>query len=111
MNYTSVPINMLEVAEKMEWNQQHGVFTTEDAVIEEAILENAQDMLNGDLEGAYWKASWTVADQQLTILDVLGKEVASLSPLHASFTKDFRNNAPEVMRYLSEEIQRIVNEH
>lgn len=39
----------------------------------------------------------------------MNKEVGTVESLSGSFVEDFRNSAPNVIRQLAEEIQKIVN--
>lgn len=107
--YSLVPENMHEVAEKLNYLTEKGIETNEEEIIREAVLENSQQILDGDLEGPYWKVAWQAQDQTLVVFDIMNKEVGAVTSLSGSFIKDFRNSAPNLIRYLAEEIQKIVN--
>lgn len=107
--YSLVPENMHEVAEKLNYLTEKGIETNEEEIIREAVLENSQQILDGDLEGPYWKVAWQTQDQTLVVFDIMNKEVGTVDSLSDSFINDFRNSAPNLIRYLAEEIQKIVN--
>lgn len=107
--YSLVPENMQEVEEKLTYLIEKGIETNEEEVIREAVLENSQQILDGDLEGPYWKVAWQTKDQRLAVFDIMNKEVGTVSSLSDSFIEDFRSSAPNLIRYLAEEIQKIVN--
>lgn len=107
--YSLVPENMQEVAEKLNYLTEKGIETNEEEIIREAVLENSQQILDGDLEGPYWKVAWQRQDQTLVIFDIMNKAVGTVTSLSDSFINDFRNSAPNLIRYLAEEIQQIVN--
>lgn len=107
--YSLVPENMHEVQEKLNYLIEKGNETSEEKVIREAVLENSQQILDGDLEGPYWKVAWQTEDKRLVVFDIMNKEVGTIPSLSASFIEDFRHNAPHLIRYLAEEIQKIVN--
>lgn len=107
--YSLVPENMYEVDEKLKYLIEKGIETTEEEVIRQAIRDNSQQILDGDLEGPYWKVEWQTTDKVLAIFDIMNKEVGTVESLSGSFVEDFRNSAPNVIRQLAEEIQKIVN--
>lgn len=107
--YSLVPENMYEVEEKLTYLLEKGIETTEEDVIREAVRDNSQQILDGDLEGPYWKVEWQSQDKTLAIFDIMNKEVGTVTSLSDSFIEDFRTNAPNLIRHLAEKIQRIVN--
>lgn len=104
-----VPTNMIEVTEKLADDKNRGIATTEEKIILQAVLDNAQDILNGALEGPYWKVNWQKEDESLVIYDIMNKEVGTVTPAGNSFSEDFTNNATHVIRSLDDQIQKIVN--
>lgn len=56
--YSLVPENMFEVEQKLNYLLEKGKDATEEEVIRQAVLDNAQQILDGDLEGPYWKVKW-----------------------------------------------------
>lgn len=107
--YSLVPENMFEVDQKLNYFLEKGETITEEEVIRQAILDNAQQILDGDLEGPYWKVKWQPEDQTLAFFDIMNKEVGTVDSLSDSFSADFRKSAPNVIRHLAEKIQKIVN--
>ncbi|MDT2736442.1 hypothetical protein P7H00_04750 [Enterococcus pseudoavium] len=109
--YSLVPENMYEVEQKLNYFKEKGEEITEEEIIRQAVLDNAQQILDGDLEGPYWKVKWQSENQTLAIFDIMNKEVGTVASLSGSFTEDFRTSAANVIRQLAEEIQKIVNEN
>ncbi|MGG5370881.1 hypothetical protein [Enterococcus sp. AZ196] len=107
--YSFVPENMHEVEQKLNYLIEKGKDTSEEEVIRQAVLDNSQQILDGDLEGPYWKVKWQPEDQTLAVFDIMNKEVGTVESLSGSFTTDFRKSAPNVIRHLAEKIQKIVN--
>lgn len=103
-----VPTNMNEVAEKLNEDKNRGIETTEEIVIKQAVLDNAQDILNGALEGPYWKVKWRKEDESLVIYDIMNQEVGTVSATENSFSKNFKDNPATVIRSLDDQIQKIV---
>lgn len=103
-----VPTNMNEVAEKLNEDKNRGIETTEEIVIKQAVLDNAQDILNGALEGPYWKVKWRKEDESLVIYDIMNQEVGTVSATQNSFSKNFKDNPATVIRSLDDQIQKIV---
>ncbi|EOT43884.1 hypothetical protein ACWOE3_07725 [Enterococcus dispar] len=102
-----VPTNMTEVAEKLNEDKNRGIETTQRAIILQAVLDNAQDILNGALEGPYWKVKWGKEDESLIIYDIMNQEVGTVTAAD-SFIENFRNNPASVIRSLDDQIQKIV---
>ncbi|MCU7357907.1 MULTISPECIES: hypothetical protein [Enterococcus] len=102
-----VPTNMTEVAEKLNEDKNRGIETTQRAIILQAVLDNAQDILNGALEGPYWKVKWGKEDESLIIYDIMNQEVGTVTAAD-SFIENFRNNSASVIRSLDDQIQKIV---
>ena len=109
--YSLVPENMYEIEQKLNYLKEKGNDIAEEEVIRQAVLDNSQQILDGDLEGPYWKVKWQPADKTLAIFDIMNKEVGTVESTSGSFVEDFRNSAPNVIRQLAEEIQKIVNEN
>lgn len=107
--YPLVPANMTEVAEKIAYLKSKGNDVTEAEVIRQAVLDNGQQMLDGALEGPYWKLKWQDGDSKLAVFDIMNKEVGVVSSPSGSFSNDFRNNTPNFVRYLADHIQKIVD--
>lgn len=107
--YQLVPTTMAEIAEKLAYLLTHDHDVTEAVVIQQAVLDNAQQMLDGDLEGPYWKVLWGKLDQTLLVQDIMKKEMGTVYPLTHSFTTDFRDNAPHLLQKMADQIQVIVN--
>lgn len=109
--YSLVPENMYEVEQRLNHFKEKGESITEEEVIRQAVLDNSQQILDGDLEGPYWKVKWQLEDQTLAIFDIMNKQVGTVDSLSGSFIADFRTSAPNVIRHLAEAIQKIVNEN
>ena len=109
--YSLVPENMYEVEQKLNYFKEKGDKITEEEVIQQAVLDNSQQILDGDLEGPYWKVKWQPEDKTLAIFDIMNKQVGTVESLSGSFIDDFRTSAPNVIRHLAEAIQKIVNEN
>lgn len=107
--YSLVPENMFEIEQKLNYFKEKGQDITEEKVIRQAVLDNAQQILDGDLEGPYWKVKWQPADKTLAIFDIMNKEFGTVESLSGSFIEDFRASAPNLIRHLAEKIQKIVN--
>ncbi|MFC4772560.1 hypothetical protein [Enterococcus hermanniensis] len=109
--YSLVPENMYEVEEKLNYFKEKGTPITEEEIIRQAVRDNSQQILDGYLEGPYWKASWKTEDTTLAFFDIMNNEVGTIDSLSGSFIEDFRNSAPNLIRRLAEKIQKIVNTH
>ncbi len=109
--YSLVPENMYEVAEKLTYFKEKGTPITEEEIIRQAVRDNSQQILDGYLEGPYWKASWKTEDTTLAFFDIMDNEVGTIDSLSGSFIEDFRTSAPNLIRRLAEKIQKIVNTH
>ncbi|MGX7352059.1 hypothetical protein [Enterococcus canis] len=109
--YEIVPTNMQEATEKFNWFTQQGQATSLNEVIQQAILDNTQDMLNGALEGAYWKAKWLEPDRQIQVLDVIGQPIGEITPTTTTFSADFQTNAAKLLQKLHDDVQKIVDQH
>lgn len=107
--YNLVPTTMPEVAEKLAYELEHGKKVTETDVIQRAVLDNAQQMLDGDLEGPYWKVLWQDLDHLLVVQDIMNKDMGTVEPLKESFSGDFRENAPHLLQKMADQIQKIVD--
>ncbi|WP_159722583.1 hypothetical protein [Enterococcus sp. CSURQ0835] len=109
--FSLIPTNMAEVAQKLTWSRENGIDATEESVILNAVLENTQQMLNEALEGAYWSAQWDEEQQNLIVLDVLGKPLATITPWKTDFVTDFKQNTTELLRVIDTKVQQIVKKH
>lgn len=107
--YNLVPTNMQEVADKLAYELSKGKDSTEESVIRRAVLDNAQQMLDGALEGPYWKALWQEEDRVIVIQDIMNKPVGTVLPAQTDFISDFRESAPSLLQKMADQIQKIVD--
>lgn len=107
--YNLVPTNMQEVADKLAYELSKGKDSTEESVIRRAVLDNAQQMLDGALEGPYWKALWQEEDHSIEIQDIMNKPVGTVLPVQTDFISDFREAAPSLLQKMANQIQKIVD--
>lgn len=105
------PKNMEEVARKLRHDFALGIDETQEDIITVTLLEEIQDMLDGDLEGHYWTAKWKEKDKCVTVLDVLGEPIDTITPQADSFSADFRADAPKLFRNLDTQVKRVVASH
>ncbi|MFY1066643.1 hypothetical protein [Enterococcus sp. AD013-P3] len=107
--YPIVPANMTEIAEKIAYLEEKGKEVSEEEVIRQAVLDNGQQMLDGALEGPYWKLAWQDGDSKLAVFDIMNKEVGAIASPSGSFIDDFKQNTPNFVRFLADHIQTIVD--
>lgn len=103
-----IPQDMTEVKVKLAQLEELGHESTEAQVIFEAISDNAQAILDEKLEGHYY--SCALDKDTLTVYDVIQKPIGKIKAQSHSFEEDFRQNAPQLLMYLDQQIQKIVNQ-
>lgn len=106
--FSLIPTDMEEVAAKLKWALEQGQSASETSVIQEAILDQSQDILNGALEGPYWKVKWQDLDHRLVITDIMNEVVGTVTPINDSFVADFKKDSHKLLRDLTDKINEIV---
>ncbi|MCT3027955.1 hypothetical protein EFN35_08665 [Pediococcus parvulus] len=103
-----IPQNMTEVKVKIAELEELGHKSDEKQVVFEAIQDNAQSLLDEQLEGHYY--SCKLNDDTITIFDVIQKPIGDIKSQGASFDADFRQDANKMLIYLNTEIHRVINQ-
>ncbi|MGR3741572.1 hypothetical protein [Companilactobacillus sp. DQM5] len=107
--FNLVPVNMLEVKQKLEWSLSNNIKTNEEQIIIDALKENVQSMVNDVLEGPYWTVKWVNDD--LEIPDISQNFIENISMKKDTLIQKFKNNAPVLIQQLFKEVQRIVKQN
>lgn len=101
-----IPQNMEEVAMKVAREAVHGHQLQEDDVINQAVLDIMQSLMDEALEGHY--ADVTMQDGQLVVTDFMGKQLATVRPQGPNWVSDFKKNSDEMIDRLQDEVVKIV---
>lgn len=101
-----VPGDMTEMRVMIEQLKDLGKETNENELIDQAVEDNAQAMLDEALEGHYYSAK--LKDNLITIYDVLNEPVGTIKPMGTGFNQDFRENSDGLWLYMATELKRIL---
>lgn len=101
-----IPQSMDDVVMQVAQRRLHGEQVSEDDVIHQAVQDILQALFDEALEGHYDDVHW--AGDNLTVTDIMGKQVGKLAPQGTSFIADFRENADALITRLEEETAKIV---
>ena len=85
-----IPTNMEEVAMKVAQQQVRGNNITVDQVIQTAIQETMQALLDNAFDGHYDEVKWQ--DQSLVVIDFMGELVGQVTS-ETSLVDEFKSNA------------------
>ncbi|ANK58936.1 hypothetical protein [Loigolactobacillus backii] len=108
--YDLIPMNMAEVAEKLQWYQGAGESKSESSVIQDSILAISQFHLDEALEGPYWTAKWQVANYEIVILSA-DEVIGIIKTPSDTFEANFRENANKLIDYLRQQVAELVKNH
>ncbi|AMV63384.1 Hypothetical protein ADU72_0765 [Pediococcus damnosus] len=103
-----IPQDMTEVKVKIAQLEELGHKSNEKQVVFDAIQDNAQAILDEQLEGHY--DSCTLDNDKITIYETPEKPIGSVKSQGASFEEDFRKNANNMFIYLQQEISKVINQ-
>jgi len=103
-----IPQDMTEVKVKIAQLEELGHTSDEKEVIFDAIQDNAQSILDEQLEGHYY--SCTLDNDTITVYETPEKPAGTVKSQGASFEDDFRKDANGMLIYLSKEISRVINQ-
>ena len=101
-----IPENMEEVAVQVAKRQVHGEKVTPEEVIEQAVPDILQALLDDALEGHYDDVKRD--GDQLIITDAMGEQVGVLTPKGASFVDDFKKDSDVLIEYLENQVAKLV---
>ncbi|GEO69378.1 hypothetical protein [Levilactobacillus acidifarinae] len=99
--FIQIPADMDEVQLRQLQLQKLGEKVSEDDVIRQGVLDTFQTFLDQIEDGHYDTAKWQ--DNQLIVIDILGKQTATVAPMSDSFVADFRANAEATQLYLEQQ--------
>lgn len=101
-----IPENMEEVAMRVAVLKMRGHATTEEAVMQQAVLDALQQFVDQELDGHYDEVAYDGA--QLVIFDLMHEEIGRLDPVAETFAADFRANADQTLMRLEELAHHVV---
>lgn len=101
-----IPQSMDDVVMQVAQRRLHGEQVSEDEVIHQAVQDILQALFDEALEGHYDDVHW--AGDNLTVTDIMGKQVGELAPQGTNFIADFRENTDALITRLEEETAKIV---
>lgn len=100
-----IPTNMEEVAMKVAQQQVRGNNITVDQVIQTAIQETLQALLDNALDGHYDEVKWQ--GQALVVIDFMGEQVGQVTS-ETSLVDEFKANADQLTDRLAQATEQIV---
>ena len=101
-----IPENMEEVAVRVAKHQVHGEKVTPEEVIEQAVPDILQALLDEALEGCYDEVKRD--GDKLIVTDVMGEQVGAVTPKGKSFVDDFKTDSDSLINYLEAQVAHIV---
>lgn len=101
-----IPQNMEDVAMKMAREQVRGHQVSEEEIINQAVLDIMQTLMDEALEGHYDDVA--MRDGALVVTDFMGKELATVKAQGNDWVADFKENSDEMIDRLQEEVAKIV---
>ncbi|GEO74703.1 hypothetical protein FD30_GL000833 [Levilactobacillus namurensis DSM 19117] len=99
--FIQIPTDMDEVAMRQLQLKKMGDDRSEDAIIQQAVLDTFQAFLDQIEDGHYDTASWQGND--LIVTDILGHQTATIKPQGQSLIEDFRQSADQTQQYLQDQ--------
>lgn len=105
MALIQIPHDMTELRVMMEQLKTMGKEVDEEKLIDQAVVDNAQQLLDEALEGHYF--SCKLVDGDLIVYDVINLPAGTVKPLGNSFKEDFITDAEGLWHHLSSELNRI----
>lgn len=105
MALIQIPHDMMELRVMMEQLKTMRKEVDEEALIEQAVVDNAQQLLDEALEGHYFSCKLVEGD--LVVYDVINLPTGTIKPLSNSFKEDFITDSEGLWHYLSSELNRI----
>lgn len=100
-----IPTNMEEVAMKVAQQQVRGNDITAEQVIQAAIQDTMQALLDNALDGHYDEVKWQ--DQALVVIDFMGDQVGQVTSA-TSLVDEFKANADQLADRLAQATEKIV---
>ncbi|MCI1974296.1 MAG: hypothetical protein LKJ51_00040 [Limosilactobacillus sp.] len=101
-----IPENMEEVAVQVAKRQVHGEKVTPEEVIEQAVPDILQVLLDDALEGRYDEVKRD--GDQLIVTDAMGAQVGTIAPKGKSFVDDFKEDSDALIDYLESQVAKLV---
>lgn len=101
-----IPQNMEEVAMKVAREAVHGHQLQENDVINQAVLDIMQSLMDEALEGHYDDVA--MHDGQLIVTDFMGEQLAAVKPQGSDWVSDFKQNSDDMIERLQDEVIKIV---
>lgn len=101
-----IPENMEEVAVQVAKHQVHGEKVTPEEVIEQAVPDILQALLDEALEGRYDEVKRD--GDKLIVTDVMGEQVGVVTPKEKNFVDDFKTDSDSLINYLEAQVAHIV---
>lgn len=103
-----IPQDMTEVKVKIAQLEELGHKSDEKQVIFDAIQDNAQALLDEQLEGHYY--SCKLDGDTITVFDVIQKPLGTIRSQGATFEADFRKNAQNMLIDIDNKMQKIIDQ-
>ena len=101
-----IPENMEEVAVQVAKHQVHGEKVTPEEVIEQAVPDILQALLDEALEGRYDEVKRD--GDKLIVTDAMGEQVGVVTPNGKSFVDDFKADSDVLIDYLDPLVAKIL---
>lgn len=101
-----IPENMEEVVVQVAKHQVHGEQVTPEEVIEQAVPDILQALLDEALEGRYDEVKRD--GDKLIVTDAMGEQVGVVTPNGKSFVDDFKADSDALIGYLESQVAKLV---
>jgi hypothetical protein len=106
MAFIQIPHDMTELRIMMEQLKEMGKEVDQDQLIDQAVVDNAQQLLDEALDGHYFTCK--LEEGSLVVYDVINLPTGSIEPMGKDFKEDFITDADNLWIHLSSNINRIV---
>lgn len=105
MAIIQVPHDLTEVRVKKEQLKEQGQAVTEEQLIQQAIQDNAQHLLDDILDGHYFTCK--LENDELVVYDVINAPTGKVASRGTSFAEDFTQDADGLWDYLDKQLSKI----
>lgn len=103
-----IPQNMTEVEVQLIDRQRAGEQVTKEEIIQNAVKDTLQALMDEALEGHYDDVKWDDQRQNLLVFDIMGKQVGMAQPQKENFIEDFTANPDGLIDYFTTVVTKIV---
>ena len=105
MAIIQIPHDMTEFQVMVQQLKNEGKTVDEDALLQQAIVDNAQNLLDVILDGHYYTVK--PEKDKLVVLDVINQPAGEITPIGKSFKEDFEKDADGFLDYLDDRLHKI----